>query len=84
MEIVFQCLSIPTILATIKSSSATIERAQPVNEVRPSEPTVDLLTDGNVRLTVNNREHVLNVDPWMTLLDVLRERLGLIGDQERL
>ena len=53
-----------------------------MNEVRPSEPTVDLLTDGNVRLTVNNREHVLNVDPWMTLLDVLRERLGLIGTKK--
>jgi xanthine dehydrogenase YagT iron-sulfur-binding subunit len=41
-----------------------------------------LLTEGHVRLTVNNREHVLNVDPWMTLLDVLRERLGLTGTKK--
>ncbi|MFG1611217.1 (2Fe-2S)-binding protein [Nonomuraea wenchangensis] len=36
----------------------------------------------DIRLTVNGRPHTLDVDPRMSLLDLLRERLGLIGSKK--
>ena len=36
----------------------------------------------DVRLTVNGRKHRLDLDPRMTLLDALRERLGLTGTKK--
>ena len=36
----------------------------------------------DIALTVNNREHRLAVDVRTTLLDVLRERLGLTGSKK--
>ncbi len=35
-----------------------------------------------IRVTVNAREYELDVKPWATLLDVLREDLGLTGTKE--
>jgi xanthine dehydrogenase YagT iron-sulfur-binding subunit len=35
-----------------------------------------------VTLRINGSEHVLDVDPRMTLLDLLRERLGLTGSKK--
>jgi xanthine dehydrogenase YagT iron-sulfur-binding subunit len=35
-----------------------------------------------VRLTINGRKHVLDIDPRTTLLDALRERLGLTGSKK--
>ena len=32
-----------------------------------------------VRLTVNGRSHILHVAPYRTLLEVLRDELGLTG-----
>ena len=37
------------------------------------------MTKAEVRTTVNGRERDLRVDPWRTLLDVLREDLDLTG-----
>ena len=39
----------------------------------PSRSTLD------IRLTINGRDHALAVDPRTTLLDALRERVGLTG-----
>jgi xanthine dehydrogenase YagT iron-sulfur-binding subunit len=36
----------------------------------------------NVALTVNGRSHVLDLDPRVTLLDALREHLGLTGTKK--
>ena len=36
----------------------------------------------NVSLTVNGRRHALNLDPRVTLLDALREHLGLTGTKK--
>ena len=36
----------------------------------------------DVTLTVNGRQHRLSVDPRVTLLDALRERLGLTGSKK--
>jgi xanthine dehydrogenase YagT iron-sulfur-binding subunit len=35
-----------------------------------------------IRLTVNGKLHTLTVDPWVTLLDLLRERLALTGTKK--
>jgi len=35
-----------------------------------------------VRLTINGRQHALDLDPRTTLLDTLRERLGLTGSKK--
>ncbi|MFL5606766.1 MAG: 2Fe-2S iron-sulfur cluster-binding protein [Gemmatimonadaceae bacterium] len=35
-----------------------------------------------VRLTINGRKHVLDLDPRTTLLDALREHLGLTGSKK--
>jgi carbon-monoxide dehydrogenase small subunit len=37
------------------------------------------MTKAEVRATINGRERELRVDPWRTLLDVLREDLDLTG-----
>src|SRR5271156_327284 len=36
----------------------------------------------NVALTVNGRRHILDLDPRVTLLDALREHLGLTGTKK--
>ena len=49
------------------------------------EPTADNGTGGSaicLRLTVNGRPHELDVEPWTTLLDLLREQLGLTGSKK--
>ncbi len=35
-----------------------------------------------IKVTVNGKEHELEVKPWATLLDTLREDLGLTGTKE--
>ena len=42
------------------------------------------IVDGVVptRLTINGERHELMLDPWVTLLDLLRERLGLTGSKK--
>jgi carbon-monoxide dehydrogenase small subunit len=36
----------------------------------------------NIRLKVNGEIHEIAIDPWRTLLEVLRENLGLTGSKE--
>ena len=35
-----------------------------------------------ITLTINGEAHALTLDPWVTLLDLLRERLGLTGTKK--
>ena len=37
---------------------------------------------GQIRVRVNGQEHEFEVKPWATLLDTLREDLGLTGTKE--
>jgi xanthine dehydrogenase YagT iron-sulfur-binding subunit len=48
----------------------------PVSDMLPDAPQVDL------RLRVNGRAYSLHVDPRATLLDTIRERLGLWGTKK--
>jgi xanthine dehydrogenase YagT iron-sulfur-binding subunit len=45
----------------------------------PPAPAVNINRSVDIALTVNNREHSLAVDVRTSLLDLLRERLGLTG-----
>jgi xanthine dehydrogenase YagT iron-sulfur-binding subunit len=49
-----------------------------------AEPTADpaSIQQENVALSVNGQHHVLNLDPRVTLLDALREHLGLTGTKK--
>ncbi len=36
----------------------------------------------NITLTINGEQHPLAIEPWVTLLDALREELGLVGSKK--
>lgn len=36
----------------------------------------------SLQVTINGQQHTLAVEPWTTLLDLLRERLGLTGTKK--
>jgi xanthine dehydrogenase YagT iron-sulfur-binding subunit len=45
-------------------------------------PHTSELSTMPLSLTVNGNRHDLEVEPWVTLLDLLRERLGLTGTKK--
>jgi len=49
---------------------------------RSPGPRADAPTDVEVALTINGKLHQLTIDPRTSLLDVLRERLGLTGTKK--
>jgi len=51
------------------------ERARPPEEGKSADPV-------DVTLKVNGAEHRLKIDPRVTLLDALREHLGLMGSKK--
>src|SRR5881392_245613 len=55
------------------------QTARATKETRPAIPAPKKLT---ITLTVNGRETQLSVAPWTTLLDALRDRLGLTGTKK--
>ena len=36
----------------------------------------------SIRLRINGREHALEIEPWVSLLDLLRDRLDLTGTKK--
>lgn len=38
--------------------------------------------DIHIELKINGKEQILDIKPWVTLLDVLRERIGLTGTKK--
>jgi len=60
------------------AGAATLAIAsQPAQAEAAAEPAT--IHNENVALTVNGRRHALDLDPRVTLLDALREYLGLTG-----
>src|SRR5258706_9235568 len=49
--------------------------------LRTETPSVDSSTL-TLRLSINGRDHALEIEPRVTLLDALRERLGLTGTKK--
>ena len=54
--------------------------SQPASAQAAAEPVS--MHNENVTLTVNGRRHALDLDPRTTLLDALREHLGLTGTKK--
>ena len=66
-------------MGTVSSAAApVIARAAPV-QAPPVAPSANIDKPADFSLTVNHREHTVAVDVRTSLLDLLRERLGLTG-----
>src|ERR1700675_1163183 len=63
------------------SGAATLALASPPVLPDTRADTVSMQTE-SVRLTVNGRQHALDLDPRTTLLDALREHLTLTGTKK--
>jgi xanthine dehydrogenase YagT iron-sulfur-binding subunit len=69
-----------TVLAAIgEMPRAEAEEVSMVAAGSKPMPGLNLL---KTKLTVNGQEHVLDIDPRVTLLDALRERLALTGSKK--
>jgi xanthine dehydrogenase YagT iron-sulfur-binding subunit len=55
-----------------------------INAHRPLSTTTDVIGPGNATLTlhINQREYTISIEPCMTLLDTLREKIGLTGTKK--
>jgi xanthine dehydrogenase YagT iron-sulfur-binding subunit len=62
--------------------AACKEQSHKPAEKRPAPPPEETPPDLDVTLTVNGKKHALKVDPRASLLDTLRERLGLTGTKK--
>ena len=56
--------------------------AQPMPQPQASVSTIDPSSVVDVKLRINGQEHALKIEPRVTLLDVLRERLDLTGTKK--
>lgn len=65
-----QLLTLKMLDSTLEDQSSTPERNSPM----PGET--------EVTLAINGESHTVNIEPRVTLLDVLRERLGLTGSKK--
>ena len=63
-------------LASTPLIAGHAQAARPAPEPRPSSPSVGLT------LRVNGQNHALHVEPRVTLLDALRDNLGLTGTKK--
>jgi xanthine dehydrogenase YagT iron-sulfur-binding subunit len=61
--------------------AACKEQSRPA-EKRPAAPPPDTPPELDIALTVNGKKHTLKIDPRASLLDTLRERLGLTGTKK--
>jgi xanthine dehydrogenase YagT iron-sulfur-binding subunit len=60
----------------------TTEAAAPVSTSEPSTPAIPAADSVLITLAVNGREHRLEVEPRVALLDALREKLHLVGTKK--
>jgi len=79
----FQSLSHPTRRDVIAASAVVpIAMALPPGAAAQSPATAAASERVAVRLTINGTQHALTIDPRITLLDLLRERLDLTGTKK--
>ena len=73
-------LTLTTVASAVAGRTATAQTVP----VTPSQVTAPQAPDTRmaVRLTVNGQEHALDVDPRTTLLDALRDHIGLTGPKK--
>lgn len=65
-----QLLTLKMLDSTLEDQSSTPERNSPIQG------------ETEVTLAINGESHTVNIEPRVTLLDVLRERLGLTGSKK--
>ncbi|WP_046242855.1 (2Fe-2S)-binding protein [Hymenobacter terrenus] len=53
-----------------------------VSHALPTRPSVSLAPTQAVTLRINGQDHLLQIAPWTTLLDALREYLDLTGTKK--
>jgi xanthine dehydrogenase YagT iron-sulfur-binding subunit len=53
-----------------------------MNDLTPSAPSVEPIARIDVALTINGTDHRLQVEPWTSLLDLLRHQLHLTGTKK--
>jgi xanthine dehydrogenase YagT iron-sulfur-binding subunit len=69
--------------ALMLNASCRLERQMArTNTARPIGPTIPVPDKISVKLTVNGAETTLEVAPWTTLLDALRDHLDLTGTKK--
>jgi xanthine dehydrogenase YagT iron-sulfur-binding subunit len=66
----------------LKGAIATGVASQVVMPVHAQAPSAPASTSAAVTLKVNGTDHALQLDPRTTLLDALREHLGLVGTKK--
>ncbi|WP_138501668.1 (2Fe-2S)-binding protein [Nostoc sp. PA-18-2419] len=75
-------------LMIFSSVAATIanfgEKGRAQNQIKKTTPTPKTSTDQTMKVTlqVNGTAHSLHIEPGVTLLDALREYIGLIGTKK--
>ena len=57
----------------------TISQVKPTFDIKPQTLATETV---EVKLLVNGTEYTLEIEPWTTLLDALRERLNLTGSKK--
>jgi xanthine dehydrogenase YagT iron-sulfur-binding subunit len=67
------------LMGTVSAAAAPAIARGAQAQTPPATPAANLDKPLNVALTINNREHSLAVDVRTSLLDLLRERVGLTG-----
>jgi xanthine dehydrogenase YagT iron-sulfur-binding subunit len=67
------------LMGTVSTAAAPVFARAARPQALPAGPTESIDRPVNVALTINDREHSVAVDVRTSLLDLLRERLGLTG-----
>jgi xanthine dehydrogenase YagT iron-sulfur-binding subunit len=80
-ELLNACL-IAGFATALQACTRAPRRAAPKSSAPPSLAPATMGTDLDITLTVNDVPHALRIDPRVSLLDALRERLGLMGTKK--
>lgn len=78
----FGKLIVVSAVATFVGNIANKTLAQTRNNSSTTAAPASELDNVNVKLRVNGKEHTLQIEPRVTLLDALRERIGLTGTKK--
>jgi xanthine dehydrogenase YagT iron-sulfur-binding subunit len=66
-------------MGTVSTAAVPVIARGAHAETRPAAPSANIAKPVDITLTVNDREHSVAADVRTSLLDLLRERLGLTG-----
>jgi xanthine dehydrogenase YagT iron-sulfur-binding subunit len=67
------------LMGTVSTAAVPVIARGAHAETRPAAPSANIAKPVDITLTVNDREHSVAADVRTSLLDLLRERLGLTG-----